>query len=135
MSRKPFLFRRMSAALIVTAALAGCATPVPRPSFPDIRGMPIAAVTERIGLPDDSFYVDDRKVYVWRREVERRRPRFHPPGYYGWTAYPYSDYVTRRCTLKLTVDDAERVTSWERDGHISLCDRYARDLGGPRAPS
>ncbi len=105
----------------VALALSACADnsfPVLQARLGDLRGQPVKTIVDRFGEPDEQSGKGDDKAYVW----------------YGLDkSHPLS---LAECTIKVFVDDDDKITGFFHSGNNAGCGRYAHRLDeNYRAPN
>jgi len=126
---------------VLLPLLASCAWDIIDDHMEELQGQDIGRAMAKLGYPHSEITVGGRKHYVWhRREVgSYRMPRYEtkPVTSYGpsgttfeiqrTTTYEHIPY-DYECTLRIFVDDQERIVSWKVAGNQGACWTYASRL-------
>lgn len=123
---------------VVLAGLSGCAWDIVDDKMDKMRGLHIGEAIAKLGYPQSDIEVAGRKHYVWsRREVGAYRvPRYETKTVTSYGAngpttntYSYTTYESvpydYQCSLRIFVDDEERILSWDMAGNQGACSTYA----------
>jgi hypothetical protein len=126
------------AAVLMLAVLPGCTTwgDIDR-GLDTLTGKPLDYAISKLGLPDAEQTIAGRKVYVWDSRTVGGGylvPKTtNYSGNVGGTSYAGTDTGLQAtpsydlyCKLKLVVDGSNTVTSYDYDGNMGACERYAR---------
>lgn len=100
--------KKLIAAVAVILVLAACGrTPFPvlETQLDSLKGQTAAAVIKKLGDPNEMTQIGSGKVYVWS-----------------------GDTVGMSCTVKVFVDNADKVVRYAFDGNVAGCSFYAHRL-------
>tara|TARA_R110000787_G_scaffold60942_1_gene138244 strand:+ start:149 stop:601 length:453 start_codon:yes stop_codon:yes gene_type:complete len=138
--------KKMLVSLAVVTLAVSCTT------FEDIdgglkqfRGQPIDSLINVLGFPDGERTVAGRKLIYWssNRDVTTTTPvtnyNYGTASAYGSGGYAYGNYsgttttyvpttVNYNCTLKVQIDQRNRILGHDFEGNIGGCERYAAAL-------
>ena len=123
---------------VLLPLLAGCAWDIIDDHMEELQGQDIGRAMAKLGYPHSEITVGGRKHYVWhRREVgSYRMPRYETKhvSSYGSDGITFDSYSTTtyeqipydyECTLRIFVDDQERIVSWKVAGNQGACSTFA----------
>lgn len=118
--------------------LAGCAWDIIDDHMEALRGQDIGRAMAKLGYPHSEINVGGQKHFVWyRRESgSYRMPRYETKRVTSYgadgitfdtqstTTYEHIPY-DYECTLRIFVDDRERILSWKVAGNQGACSTFA----------
>ncbi|GFM29276.1 DNA polymerase gamma [Novosphingobium sp. PY1] len=132
------MIRNSLAALGLVAALSGCTTFSNMDKGLDaLQGQPIEAAFAKMGMPNSEGILAGHKVYIWSNAYSMTMPTPQTTNYQGTvgttpysgtastTAWKTSEY---ECTIRLFVDENERINNYDYSGNIGGCGTYSSRL-------
>ncbi|MFB2563658.1 hypothetical protein [Rhizobium sp. IMFF44] len=125
-------------ALISLGAVAGCVTmDSAKPAMQAMKGKPVSVAIAKLGYPDGQMNIAGKKVYVWSSSshgtytvptTTSTTTYINGMPIYG-TAYGTStESYDYQCKLKVIASPSDVIESWEWEGNIGGCERYAARL-------
>lgn len=125
-------------AAVAVSALSACTTFSNMDKGLDaLKGRPINEAFATLGMPNDERVIAGRKVYVWGNSFSMSMPTTQTTnvqGTFGTTPYMGSATTTAwktseyECTIRLFVDENERVETYDYSGNIGGCGSYSSRL-------
>lgn len=123
---------------VLLTLLGGCAWDIIDDHMEELQGQDIGRAMAKLGYPQSEITVGGRKHYVWyeRKVGSYRMPRYEtkPVTSYGpsgttfeiqrTTTYEHIPY-DYECTLRIFVDEQERIVSWNVAGNQGACSTFA----------
>ena len=123
---------------VLLPLLAGCAWDIVDDHMEELQGQDVGRAVAKLGYPHSEITLGGQKHYVWhRREVGSRRvPRYETKrvSSYGSDGISFDTYSTTtyehvpydyECTLRIFVDEQERIVSWKVAGTQGACWAFA----------
>ncbi len=124
--------------ILLLALLGGCAWDIIDDHMEEMRGEDIGQAIAKLGYPRSEINVGGQKHYVWhQREVgSYQMPRYETKrvtsygaegitfGTQSYTTYEHIPY-DYKCTLRIFVDDQERIVRWTVSGNQGACSTFA----------
>lgn len=109
------------------------------------RGQPVDSLISVLGFPDGEQTVADRRLVFWNtnQNVTTTTPvtsyNYGSVNAYGSGGYGYGNYnsttttyvpttVNYNCTLKVEIDQQNRILDHDFEGNVGGCERYASAL-------
>lgn len=133
--------QRKLGVILALALLTGCSWDHVNERMEALRGQDIGRAIAKLGYPDSEVRVAGSRYFTWsRREVGSYlvlRYQTKPVSSYGSDAltldtYKYTTYESvpyeLECSLRIFVDEQERITHWRLSGNNGACWAYASRL-------
>lgn len=128
--------KRLTLMATLLVALAGCATAL-NDQLAAYQGQPIQNLVAKLGFPNSEQTIMRRKVYTWSNggTYSSSEPvTTTTTGYIGTrpvsatsTSYISSaDYLS--CTIRIVVDENDRIMRWQWSGNNGPCLQYSSRL-------
>lgn len=133
----------MKAMLLIFSVLllSACVTDQLDTGFARLRGQPVSAAIDRLGVPTSERTLAGRHVYTWKTSqlVSTYQPSSNVttgsiPGQNGKTKYSSTSIggttvqMNATCKIEIEVDDQELIRNSSYDGDVGACGKFAQAL-------